>query len=345
MTRIDEVRALFEPSGIYLDTATMGLPPLTAVEALRVDLAAWQHGEVRAAGYDAVIERARRAFARLSSVDPSWVAIGSQVSPLVGTVAASLQDGAEVLCCDRDFTSVLFPFLVHAGRGIRVRTVPLEAMADAVTRSTDWVALSAVQSSDGSVADLDAIAEAATSHGARVLVDTTQSCGWLPLDAGRFDVVVCSAYKWLLSPRGTAFMVVRPDLWERIVPVSAGWYAGHDVWGSIYGPPLRLASDARRFDTSPAWWNWVGTAVAVELLADLGPDAIGAHNRGLAARAAGALGEPDPGSAILSLDRAVDPDRLAGHRVKASVRAGSLRLSFHLYNDEGDVDAVVAALT
>ena len=342
---MEDVRALFEPSGIYLDTATMGLPPRTAVEALSADLTAWQRGDVRAAGYDAVIVRARRAFARLNGVDPSWVAIGSQVSPLVGIVSASLPDRAEVLCCDRDFTSVLFPFLAHADRGVRVRTVPLEAMADSITPSTDWVALSAVQSSDGSVADLDAVAEAATAHGARVLVDATQSCGWLPLDAGRFDVVVCSAYKWLLSPRGTAFMTVRPDLWGRIVPLSAGWYAGDDVWSSIYGPPLRLAPDARRFDTSPARWNWVGTAIAVELLADLGAEAIGAHNRRLAARAAAALGEPDPGSAVLSLDREVDPERLAGHRVIASVRAGSLRLSFHLYNDDADVDAVVEALT
>ena len=345
MTRIDDVRALFEPSGVYLDTATMGLPPRTAVEALGVDLSAWQHGEIRAKEYDSVIDAARRSFGALVHVDPSWVAVGSQVSSFVGQVAASVPNGSEIVVYERDFTSVLFPFLAQQHRGVTVRAVPLEGLAESVTDRTEWVAVSSVQSSDGRVADLDALAEVATRHGARLLVDITQSCGWLPCDAGRADVTVCSAYKWLLAPRGTAFMTVRPDLWDRITPVSAGWYAGEDVWDSIYGPPLRLARDARRFNLSPAWWNWVGTAASLELLAEIGPERIGPHNCALAARAAAALGEPDPGSAILSLDRHVDPDALARHGIRASVRAGSLRLSFHLYNDEDDVDAVVAALS
>jgi selenocysteine lyase/cysteine desulfurase len=93
---------------------------------------------------------------------------------------------------------------------------------------------------------------AAQHHGAITLVDATQACGWLPLRAARSDAVVCSAYKWLMSPRGTSFMVVGDALQEAMVPHSAGCYAGEDVHASYFGPPLRLASDARRFDTSPA---------------------------------------------------------------------------------------------
>jgi len=49
------------------------------------------------------------------------------------------------------------------------------------------------------------------------------------------------------------------------------------------------------------------------------------------------------GSAILTvaLD---DPSVLLERGVRASVRAGSVRVSFHLYNGEADVDALVAAL-
>ena len=92
-----------------------------------------------------------------------------------------------------------------------------------------------MQSSDGAVADLDAIAAAAAQHGALTVVDATQACGWLPLDASRFDVLVCSAYKWLLSPRGSAFMTLRPELAERLTPHGAGWYAGDDPHSSYYG--------------------------------------------------------------------------------------------------------------
>ena len=65
-------------------------------------------------------------------------------------------------------------------------------------------------------------------------------------------------YKWLLSPRGTAYFTVRPEHMDEVVPHTAGWYAGHLPWESIYGTPLRLADDARRFDVSPAWHCWVG---------------------------------------------------------------------------------------
>ena len=61
-------------------------------------------------------------------------------------------------------------------------------------------------------------------------------------------------------PRGHVRIVylgpVAPHWRERLTPHAAGWYAGEDIWGSIYGLPLRLASTARRFDASPAWMNW-----------------------------------------------------------------------------------------
>jgi len=77
------------------------------------------------------------------------------------------------------------------------------------------VAFSAVQSSDGEVADLAAIAAAARAHGALTVVDATQAAGWLPLAAGRFDAVVVSGYKWLLSPRGTAYLSLSEALLDR----------------------------------------------------------------------------------------------------------------------------------
>ena len=91
-----------------------------------------------------------------------------------------------------------------------------------IDAGTDVVSFSAVQSSTGDLADLDAIVAAAEQHGAMTVLDATQACGWLPVDASRFDVVVCAAYKWLCSPRGTAFMTVRPEVAERLIPHGAG---------------------------------------------------------------------------------------------------------------------------
>jgi selenocysteine lyase/cysteine desulfurase len=264
------------------------------------------------------------------------VAVSGQVSYFTGLVALALDRGARVVCAERDFTSVLWPFLVA---GARVDTVPLDAVAEAVDGDTAVVAVSAVQSIDGRVADLDAIAAAAAHHGALTCIDATQASGWLPLDAGRFDFVLASAYKWLLSPRGTSFMAVRPSAAERLRPHMAGWYAGDDPFDTNYDVPLRLAADASRFDLSPAWLSWVGAAPAIELLSEVGIEAIHAHDVGLANRFRAGLGMEPGDSAIVAL--VGDDELVAGLRaadVVVTVREGFVRLSFHLWNTEVDVD-------
>jgi selenocysteine lyase/cysteine desulfurase len=272
------------------------------------------------------------------------VCVGSQASALAGLVAASLPDGAEVIAVEGDFTSVLFPFLAQADRGVRVSLVPLAGIAAAIGPRTDLVAVSAVQSSSGELAALDEIAAAAATHGARTLIDATQACGWLPLDASRYDYLVCAAYKWLLSARGAAFMTVRPEALDGIRPSAAGWYAGADVWSSIYGGPLRLADTARRLDVSPAWLSWVATTPSLELLEAVGIDAIHEHDVGLANRLRTGLGLPPGDSAIVSVTIADAAERLAAADIRASTRAGAVRLACHLYTTAGDVDRALEAL-
>jgi selenocysteine lyase/cysteine desulfurase len=270
------------------------------------------------------------------------VAIGHQVSPMVGVVAASLPPRARVLTAEGDFTSLLFPLLAA---GCEVRAVPLERLAEAIEGSTDLVAVSAVQSADGRLADLDAVASAADRCDALTLIDATQACGWLPVDASRFSIVVAGGYKWLCHPRGTAFMTMRPELRDRVAPVCAGWYAGEHPWDTCYGTPLRLAADARRFDVSPAWLSWHAAAVSLEQFVAIGIATIHRHDLALANRFRRGLGLEAGDSAIVSLR--VDEqagERLARADIKASVRAGRLRVSCHLYNEEADVDRALDAL-
>jgi selenocysteine lyase/cysteine desulfurase len=277
-------------------------------------------------------------------VKPQRVSVGATASEFVGVVAASLPDGARVLVPDIEFTSTLFPFLVQERRGVTVRTLPPSRIAEAIDSRTDLVAFSAVQMSTGEVADLDAIAAAAAHHGAMTLVDATQACGWLPLQAARFGAVVCGAYKWLMSPRGTAFMVVGDALQEALVPHSAGWFAGEDVHDSYFGPPLRLASDARRFDTSPAWFSWVGTQPALELVNRIGVGAVYEHDVALANRFRAGLGLAPSDSAIVCVDLPDAAARLQRAGIAAAVRGGRLRVSCHVYNTAADIDAALDAI-
>jgi selenocysteine lyase/cysteine desulfurase len=328
----------------YLDTATVGLPPRVTVTALHATVDDWAAVGGRPRAIDEVVAAARASFAALVGVAPAAVAVGANVSSFVGLVAASLPPGAEVVAAEGDFTSLLFPFLAQAERGVVVRLVPLERVAEAVGARTALVAVSAVQSADGRLADLAAITRAAQAVGARTLVDATQAAGWLPLSADRFDYLVAGGYKWLLSPRGTAFLAVRPDALPGIVPHAAGWYAGEHPWESIYGAPLRLAHDARRLDLSPAWLCWAGAAPSLALLEEVGVEAIQRHDVALADRFRAGLGLAPTGSAIVSLDLADAGERLAAAGVAVSARAGRTRLSFHLTTTDDDVDLALGAL-
>ncbi|MCZ0995912.1 hypothetical protein O1L44_26695 [Streptomyces noursei] len=171
--------------------------------------------------------------------------------------------------------------------------------------------MSAVHALDGRIADLAAIRDAARAHGALTYVDITQAAGWLPLRLTDFDYTVCGAFKWLLCPRGTTFMVFGGERGEPggpgwPVPVHAGWVAGEDPGESNYGPIDRPAATARRYDEPHAHYSYVAAEHSLGLLAELGVDTVHAHNVALAEQyragleAAGFTPRAAPGSAIVS---------------------------------------------
>jgi len=342
---IAEVQELWAPEGTYLNTASYGLPPKPGWDALQSALSDWHGGRTSWEGWGDATDGSRRAFARLVDVEPSLVAVGATVSGFVGLIAASLPDGTRVLAPEIEFTSNLFPYLAQAHRGVTVRTVPTAELVAQIDATVDVVAFSLVQMATGEVADVGAIAAAAKCAGALTVCDATQAAGWLPVDGGDFDFLVCSAYKWLMCPRGVAFLVGRRDRLPAIVPSAAGWFAGEDIHSSYFGPPLRLAEDARRLDTSPAWFSWVGAQPTLELIEAVGIEAIHAHDLGLANGFRDGLGLAPGDSAIVSLDRQGAALALGRAGIQAAVRGGRLRVSWHVYNTARDVEIALAALT
>jgi selenocysteine lyase/cysteine desulfurase len=346
---LEEARHQFSPAGIYCDTASLGLAARSTLEAVQHALQDWHHGHVAAPEYDRYVDQSRELFAGLSHTTPDRVAVGSQVSVFSDIVARSLRPGSEVLVAREDFTSVLFPFLAQESRGVVVRSVALDDLLDEISDRTDLVAVSAAQSADGRVLDLNDLATTAQRHGAATYLDTTQAVGWLEIESEKFTFTTCHAYKWLCAPRGAAFFTVGPDALTTLGDRNSGWYAGADVWSSIYGPPLRLAEEARRLDVSPAWLSWVGAASALELIAAIGVDVIGAHDVSLANELRQALGLPAGDSAIVSIslpgvEAAVIQATLTAANIKCAIRGGGVRIAFHHYNTRADVATLAATL-
>jgi len=343
-TSLNDARERFGDTRGYLAVASMGLPTRQTIDAITHDLDRWFAADRDPQGYDRHVEATRIHYARIVGVDPARVAIGAQTSVMVSLLAADLPPGAEVLGVEGDFSSVLFPFLTRGD--LSVRTVPLEALADSVQPTTALVVFSLIQSARGQVADAAAVVEAARAVGARTLCDVTQAAGVHPVDASLFDATVCHAYKWLCSPRGVAFMTVSEPWGRTLRPLQAGWYAGEDVWTSVYGPAMTLAHDARRFDVSPAWQAWIGAEPAIELFADLDIADVWAHDAGLGAQLTAELGLPEQRQAIVSIPDASGAllSAAMGAGIRVSGRAGRLRASFHLWNTDEDVAALVRVI-
>lgn len=346
---IQAAAAEFAPEVTYLNTSSWGLLPrrtIAAVKALADENAAGRR--VGAGSFDAV-EAARAGFARLAGVHPDRVATGSSVTVHVGLIAASLPPGAEVLCPEGEFSSVVSPFALRGD--LRMRYVPLADLAGAVRPSTALVAFSAVQSADGRVADLAAVRAAAAVHGARTLLDGTQAAGWFPLDAGAWDYTVTGGFKFLLCPRGTSFLTVTEEAQGTLPHLFAGWVSAGAPWAGNYGPLERIAPTARGFDEPPAFLSYHGAEHSLDLLAEAGADALYAHATRLAARLRAGLAELGheavPGeSAIVSVPGLENrqPDLMKAG-IAVSAPAGNLRISCHLYNTEGDVDRVLEFLS
>ncbi|MFB6720137.1 aminotransferase class V-fold PLP-dependent enzyme [Kribbella sp. NPDC056345] len=339
-----DYKELWNPEPGWLNTASYGLPPRPAWEALQAALGDWRVGATSWEPWDESTTRTRESFARLLGAEAADVFIGSTVSAALAPVAAALPDGARVLTDDVEFTSNVFPWKVHEDRGIEVIAVPGSELLDAIRPGIDVVAVSAVQSSTGAVLDLAAVVAASKKIDALVVIDASQGMGWLPLTVDGIDALVVHTYKWLMSPRGATLGYLSRRLQERCRPSTANWYAADDVHGSYYGNRMVLAEGARQFDQSPSWFCFVGAAPALELVEQIGVETINKHNLELANEFRDGLGLPPSNSAIVSTSRPGAQEAFAAAGIRAAVRDGKLRASFHIYSTRDDVHQALTAL-
>jgi selenocysteine lyase/cysteine desulfurase len=347
-------RASFEPAPgwAYLDTATCGLPPRSAVERLAALERAWQRGDVDWPADEALLDQARADVAALVGVAADCVAFLPSISIGVGFIATSLPAGAEVLLPSDEYASVIQPMLVAAERrGIVVREVPFDRLADEIRPTTHLVAVSSIQMHTGRAPDLAALVARCRATGARLLVDATQGVPFQDLAPfiGGIDFLVVAGYKHLLAPHGVAFLVVRHDRWEEVGADAANGRAS--LAGTSYlGGPLRLQPTAARFETAIAWLPWYAAAESLRLLREWRDGGLFAEVRRLTDRLAAGLGLPSPAASLVCLPvsdtRTADAAMaaLTAARIRAAHRYGFIRLAPHLWTTDEEVDRAIAVL-
>ena len=347
---------------VYLNTATAPPACLPVLDALRRSEGAWERAVFSWRNWEDEAEATRGLFADLIGAPAGAVALLGSLSEAAATVARSLPAG-RIVVGEQEFRSNLWPWLALGTGGRRIvqvaaqdGVVSTDSLVEAITPGTALVAVSAIQSSNGYRVDLEPIAERTRAVGARLFVNLTQLLGALRFDIEEIepDFVAAHGYKWMLCPRGAAWLYVRPDRLEGMRPLAPNWKNADDPHATYYGGELDLATDARRLDASLAWFSWVGARAALELLVSLERSQVerrcleltDAFRRDVTAAGFEVAPQGQP-SQIVAI-RVDDPDRLRrrleSERVVASVRGGGLRIGFHAFNDESDVDTCLRVL-
>ncbi len=358
----------------YLNAASVALMSVGAAEAI----IAWQRdlAENGTLNFDEVAEESvfddlRAASALLLGARAEDIAAGSSATELLSSLAWAILPQPEqvIVGTEAAFPSTIYPWqriARHVGCEVRLARSDARGLVDPdellhlIDGRTAIVALSHVEYRTGQIYDLAALASKAHEHGALLVVDATQSMGQVPMDAGKagVDALVCSGYKWLCGPFGAAIMYLAPALQRTLDPGMVGWRSHREIW-ELRADRYEFPNSARRFEASTmAYGCAVGLARAVEYLNAVGIERIYAHNLALVDKLASEL-ESRGGQVQLPEDQAGrssilsvsfprhDPTeiaaRLGEENVIVSVR-DSVRISPHLYNDEGDIDRLVHAL-
>jgi kynureninase len=244
MTDFAASRALFHlpPGVIYLDGNSLGPLPIAAeARAAEVLRAEWGDRLIRAwndADWTTLPARVGDRIARLIGAPAGTVTTGDTLSIKVFqalAAAVALRPDRRVILSDTgNFPTDLYiaDALARAlGRGLEVKVVAPEAVADAIDHDVAVVMLTQVDYRTGRLHDMAALTARAHAAGAVTIWDLAHSAGALPIDlsAANADFAVGCTYKYLNGgPGAPAFIHVAPRHADVAEPILAGWF-GHDA--------------------------------------------------------------------------------------------------------------------
>lgn len=356
----------------YFNTSAVGLGSTRLKEAYDSVTADWLERGFDFVAAEIAGETCRELVAKILCVEVDDIALIPSVSAAAGLVAAQFlnaQPGENIVIGSQEYSSNQFPWRQLSSRGYDVRQVPFRnggLAPDDVSRQADQrtrlFAVSAIQTATGHRTDVAAMSDIAKRHGAWLFVDGSQSVGAIPVaeDAKLVDFLATADHKFLLNAaRGMGYLYVKQERQKELLPLNAGWSAGGVPLESFFGPEMVLSQSASRFDNSKAWLAARGDEVCLNLLHEVGMDAVYTRNTELGEMLRGALAEQGlPSSDVPQENQSHivgvplqgrPPERVLGilksHCIVASVRDGQLRVSPHFYNDADDVQKCSRAMS
>lgn len=350
----------------YFNAGTFGPLPRCADTAMRAHMdTSFERGRIGQAGFERwfrEMDELRAAFARTLGAQEDAVALTHCTTDGVDTVlfGLSFQPGDEIVTTTHEHPGLTAPLAELARvRGVVVRAVEarLDAITEALGPRTRLVAVSHVLWTNGDVLPVAAIAKAAHDANALLLVDGAQAVGAIPVDPEALgaDFYTVSGQKWLCGPSGTGALWVRPSVLSQL-GTPWPWYLSK----SRSPDGVRDWTTARRLDATTLSMTSMAGAVAalgwhqaqVEQGALASAAALAQVLRGGLARVPGVrlvlVAQPSPlvSFAVEGQKPAAVAVRLEEEGILVRFIPGFevVRVSVGFWNDEGDVQRLLAAL-
>ncbi len=357
----------------YLISNSLGAMPRGVFDAMKGYAETWATRGVRAweERWWRLAADVGDQIGALMNAPPGSVATHPNVTTCQAVVASCFDFSGrrnKVVYTDMNFPSVMYFWEAQRDRGARVHmvrtddgiTVPTERLLDAIDEETLLVPISHVLFRSASINDAAAIIDKAHEVGARVLMDTFQSLGTVPVDVQRLNVdFACGGVlKWLCGGPGTAYLYVRPDLGRTLEPKFTGWFAHENPFGFEVGP-IRYTTSAYRFmnGTTPIP-ALAAAGPGLKIVADAGIDRIREKSKRQTARlieladrrgwTVNTPRDPEKRGGTVSIDmpqsehacrELLRRDILVDWRPKAGVR-----MSPHFYTLDEELDTAIAAV-
>lgn len=353
----------------YLNSAAIGpLPSVTvaATTAQMEDVAA--HGSSNLQQWLATRSRVRELIASMLGGRAKDIAFMRNTSDGLCAVAAGLKwkPGDNIVTYASEFPANSYPWRkLRDDHGVELRfCTDLDAaeICGLIDEKTRLVAVSAVQYATGLRVDLEAIGRTVRRHHGLFVVDLIQAFGATPLDlpALYIDVAAGASYKWLCAPEGCGIFYISDRARDRIKPVSRGWTSVARPW-DLDDCEQELLTDARAWETGMGGTALLyGLEQSLRLLCEAGIDKIAEYLSGLT----DLFCDMVPGgkyqivscrsrecrSQIVSirplngLGSTFVAEQLARHKIVVSARGELLRVAPHFFNNQADIERLVAYL-
>lgn len=287
---------------LYLDNAATSYPKPEAVYAAmddynrQIGVAAGRSASRRGSEVAAIIDRARRAVARILDAGPPEQVVftlnGTDGLNLI--LRGLLRPGDHVVTTRLEHNSVVRPLTALAKTGVRVTTVPsspngrvsVEQFAAALSPATRLAVCIHASNVTGIVQPVEEIAAACRAAGVPVLLDAAQTVGCHPFSVRELgvDFVAAPGHKGLLGPLGTGIVWIRPGWDGRIEPLRTGGT------GSRSEDATQPESMPDKFESgNPNVPGLAGLAAGAEWVLEQGVGCLAERERELIRRLAGGL--------------------------------------------------------